>query len=50
MGFAPFGRGSLTLPRAILQALGTKACAGFAGLAFVFKKGLTGIWDSRRLF
>ena len=38
MGFAIFGRGSLTLPRAILQALGTKACAGFAGLAFVFKK------------
>ena len=50
MGFAPFGRGSLTLPRAILQALGTKACASFAGLAFVLKKGLTGIWDSRRLF
>lgn len=50
LGFAPFGRGSLTLPRAILQALRTKACAGFAGLAFVFKKGLTGIWDSRRLF
>ena len=40
MGFAPFGRGSLTLPRAILQALGTKACAGFAGLAFVLKKAL----------
>lgn len=40
MGFAPFGRGSLTLPRAILQALRTKACAGFAGLAFVFKKAL----------
>lgn len=40
MGFAPFGRGSLTLPRAILQALGTKACAGFAGFAFVLKKAL----------
>lgn len=40
MGFAPFGRGSLTLPRAILQALRTKACAGFAGLAFVLKKAL----------
>lgn len=50
MGFAPFGRGSLTLPRAILQAFGAKACAGFAGFAFVLKKGLTGIWDSRRLF
>ena len=50
MGFAPFGRGSLTLPRAILQALRTKACAGFAGLAFVLKKDLTGIWDSRRIF
>lgn len=38
MGFAPFGRGSLTLPRAILQALRTKACAGFAGLAFFTQK------------
>ena len=40
LGFAPFGRGSLTLPRAILQALRTKACAGFAGLAFMLKKAL----------